>query len=338
MLKKTVFCLFVMMCMALPASAEMAMTRYDNLSNNKDQTTAKPIAAFKEKVDFLLVNEKWEDLYAVACAETKKFFNQEQFVKMLTGLSKRVGGFEKVELLEIHLLESSGEGRAPVRDGKSIILPNPVQLNRPLTGTIAFVLCEAKSKKGPFFNWLTYVFKKEQGRWALGSFQINLSRVSGKRFDWYLKKADDFEKAGMKRNALLYKMIGYQLLNPGDLIVVPSAAQGFQACMAEKDPAVLQLPFSKVRPERKWKTQVGELTVTDVAPLMHPAVQALQVRYLSRQENVGTAADEADRKALFDYVMKNFPEFQEAFDQICVLSVTKSKKAQIKCYRCGKKN
>ncbi len=306
------------------------VTKYDNLSNNKDTSKSKPIAAFTNKLDRLLINEKWHDIYSISSKEVRNVLSEDQYIKMIIELTSKVGGIERVELKEIHLVESTGKSRVPIQNGKSIIFPYSVKLNRPLAGTLSFVLCETKSKKGEYYYWLSYVLKKEKKEWTLASFQTNLSRLNGHTYDWYLEKAKKFENSDQKRNALFYKMIGFKLLNPGDHIVVPEAIEGYNSCFTKDAPS--HLPLTNVRKPETWKTKIGEFTITDVVPLMHPSIFSLQIRYLSRQEIVGNSVDEADRVAIFNYVKSNFPEYRDAFESICVVSVTKSKKAQINCY------
>lgn len=327
---KMLIFLFLLVSVPLITAFDFGVTKYDNLSNNQDTSKSKPIAEFVKKLDGLLINEKWHDIYIYSSNEVKSQIPEDQFTKMIIKLTGNVGGVERVKLKEIHLVESTGKSRVPIQNGKSIILPYPIQLNRPLAGTLSFVLCETKSKKGEYYYWLTYVLKKERKKWTLASFQTRLSRINGHKYDWYLERAGKFENSGQKRNALFYKMIGFKLLNPGDHIIVPEAIEGYNSCFTKKAPS--HLPLTNIRDPEIWKTKIGEFTVTDVAPLMYPSMLSLQIRYLSRQEIVGNSVDEANRVAIFNYAKTKFPEYRDAFETICVVSVTQSKKAQIKCY------
>ena len=322
--------LFLLVSAPLITAFDFGVTNYDNLSNNKDSSKSKPIAEFANKVDELLINEKWHDIYSCSSKEVKSQLSEDQFTRMIIKLTDKVGGIERVDIKEIHLVESTGKSRVPIQNGKSIIFPYPVQLNRPLDGTLSFVLCETKSKKGEYFYWLTYILKKEQKEWTLASFQTRLSRLKGHKYEWFLERARKFENSGQNRNALFYRMIGFKLLNPGDHVIVPKAIEGYNSCFTKKAPS--HLPLTNVRKSEAWKTKIGEFTVTDIAPLMYPSMLSLQVRYNSRQEIVGNSVDEADRVSIFNYVKEKFPEYRDAFESICIVSVTKSKRAQIKCY------
>lgn len=135
---------------------DFGTTRYDNLSNNRDDPKFKLINSYVKQLNELVINKKWKDIYPICSKEYRDAISEDQCVAQWEVLNESTGTIKNIYTKEIHLVESTSKGRVPI-DGKSIILPNPIKIIRPVAGTLSFILCIAENKDTATNCWLTYV-------------------------------------------------------------------------------------------------------------------------------------------------------------------------------------
>lgn len=319
--------LAALVCGAGACSRKPRTPPYENLGDGKGNPRAAPILAATEQVLCILKSGQWDELHQEMTPRTRANLPASQLAAQAEMMVERFGVPEEIAILELHLAEvpKGPEKLSPTVligvEGHSNILPNPVRLASPVSGHVAFVLAEAKSRDPGLKSWLTLVLHRVEGDWGLVSFHMNVCEANGHGGTWFMAEAERFESEGKHRSAFLYRGLGAELLIPSPFIMVPSASRQLERFTKGQAPP--NLPFRGARPADVWEMKDGTcFAVKHVGIIGAPTFLCLEVRHESEQKEPDSPDAKQEREELFHYICERFPEYGQAFDGVFVGSET----------------
>lgn len=300
-------------------AVDIVWDQYEYLGDGTGSPLGQEILEAADELTQYIENESWHDLYAVSAAESRKE-SQNAFISHWQKLARGVDGFEEVEILEIHVVTltdshivGSGYHMRPVL---SEVLPPAVALTSPVGGRQAFVLCKGMTDGGKWPTWLTLTLKQEDENWRLLEFFHSPAIVAGHDGQWFWQKAQGFESEGQHRNAYFYGVYAYMLLTPSTAF---ASVSGGEINSQIKDRSPLNLPFPEQRPAEDWPI-ADDLTVKVffVRPVANGTLLWLEFRYRTLLDDLESNEAKSERKQVYEYVVTNFPEYQDAFGGIYI--------------------
>lgn len=300
---------------------------FDELGDGTDSPTGQEIRIEVEQIAQNIANGTWSGIYEISVTEIKSGLSADQFISYWQQYAKSKAGIENIEIVEIFVadledqhLMGSAYSIPPIVPSE--VLPPAVSLSSPIVGHQAFILCKAVSDNRTLPTWISIILKRQEARWHFVQLLLSPAEVGGHGGKWFWEKARQFETNGQNRNAYFYSRIAHELLVPSAAIV-PIAASDIQLYLQYQEPQ--NLPFPGLRPAEKWKIS-DELTVSVeyVGTVMSGVMLWLEVRYQTALANVESENAKFERKQVYEYVVRNFPEYEFAFGGIYVGSVQES--------------
>lgn len=305
----------------LTASLATAGTRAHELlgANELDRLPDELRRAVDQARD-AIEHEAWEKLYAISSPEATGS-SEAAFVSNARQIARVTGQVSGTTFLEAHLFDPATND-TPSPDGlfhtaavPSHVFPDGIQLGVPFKKSHVVLLGETQSELDQPL-WVTLLLAETAGEWQVVAWHFNPRKSNGHDGYWYEARAEAFETAGQFRNAYLYRILARQLLVPSPYLVT-KAARSVNDALTENVPP--NLPYPMVRPAESWPiSETESVEVHLVMPVAIGVSFGVEVRFRSEIAELDSEAARQERKRLFDYVAREFPEYRDGFEGVYV--------------------
>jgi hypothetical protein len=276
-------------------------------------------------------NENWDNVYSNFTPIAKQNVSEDDFFIQADNLKNELGVIVDTDVLEIHWANVTEENLKAkpngytMFSGKSKYLSNPVKLMFLNPGDNAIVLCETKIRDSNLICWLTLILTKNDKVWGLNGFNLNTNIADGQQGEWFIEKAEELEDRDQLNSAFIYKYIGAQISSPFYPFIVPINSNNLFISLSIKTPK--DFPSQNKNKTVIWNINNNEFEITNISFISGPDFISVDISYKTGLKNAESDEAKQERKDIFDYVVKNFPEYEENFDGVYLCSILGSGQA-----------
>ena len=253
----------------------------------------------------------FDQIYQLASQDMKESQTKEQFKTLMKGILQNFSPLEYSRLGEAYYLTNQVKGN-----------PEAVNVACDLTGKGALDIYQAPpnselvslifySKSGQETVQTLIELIKEADGWRLFSISITPRTLRKRTVDYYIREARREREKGRLRLALLYYQIAYLLSN-----LSPNINE-FVSRSVLAEMSQLKTDYFPMGQPEVWKIDDTRYRVLEVGVFLAQGEPWVKVSWVAESLEDTEKLNELSQK-LLDFVVRNFPEYQDFFVGVVV--------------------